>query len=188
MPSLSKNFLLELKDNYTNYNNFIESGTYLGKTINCMEPYFNSLYTIEIKEEFYNNCKKQYGGNKINFLLGDSTIVMETLLPTIKDKTIFFLDGHWSAGNTGKGKNDCPLYEELTLINTLYKNKGIIIIDDCRLFGKGPSFNNEVCNWEDINKKKIISIMKTRTTSIYYLDSECGKDDRMIIHIMSVLI
>ena len=186
MPSLSESFLLELHDNYTNYSNFIESGTYLGETIKGMEPYFNSLHKNKIKEEYYNNCRNNIKSNKINFLLGDSTIEMETLLPTIKDKTIFFLDGHWSAGDTGKGLKDCPLYEELTLINTLYENEGIIIIDDCRLFGKGPSFNNEVCNWEDINKENIISIIKNRSTDIYYLDSECSKNDRMIIHIGAI--
>lgn len=102
MPSIDKKFLLKLQDNY---NTFIETGTYLGETINNMEPLFNTLYTIEIKEDFYNNMKKRYYGNKINFLLGDSSLVFQTLLPLINNDSIFFLDGHWSAGNTGRGIN-----------------------------------------------------------------------------------
>ena len=45
MPSLNKEFLLQLKDKYLNYNTFIETGTLNGDTIFAMEPYFNKLYT-----------------------------------------------------------------------------------------------------------------------------------------------
>ena len=118
MPTLDRYIIDKLKAK-DNYSIFIETGTLIGETILSMEDNFNKLYTIEIDETLYNNIKKNYNRNKINFILGDSTVIFQQLLPTIKQNTIFFLDGHYSGGNTGFGKIHVPLYDEISLINCL---------------------------------------------------------------------
>ena len=90
MPSIDKSFLLTLQEDYTKYNTFIETGTYLGETIFELEPYFDSLYTVEFAYLYYSSSKNKYNGDKIEFIFGDSSIIFKTLLPTIKDKSIFF--------------------------------------------------------------------------------------------------
>lgn len=181
MPSLNPKFLKLLHDEFTKYKVFVETGTFMGETINKMEPFFESLYTIEINENFYKNAVYNYTGNKIKFINGDSSDIFKTLLPEIQEKTIFFLDGHWSGGDTGRGHKDCPLIEEIELINSVFKNDAIIIIDDFRLFG---TYVNE--DWRDINKQKIIEILNDRCTEIYHLPDEVQDDDRLIIHIKSL--
>jgi hypothetical protein len=183
MPSLNKVFLNQLKDNFTRFPCFIETGTLNGETIFAVEPYFKHLYTIEFSEKYFNNTKNNYNGNKINFILGDSSIVFKTLLHEINEKTIFFLDGHWSGGDTGKSEKDCPLYEEISNINDLFKEEAIIIIDDFRLFGLDNSSGNLGEDWSNINKEKLLSLIESRINNVYHLDSELCKDDRLIIHI-----
>lgn len=183
MPSIDLIFLKTLKTDYKNYTNFIETGTFMGDTILYMEPYFSNLYTIEIKKEFYETLTKKYKGDKINFYLGDSGDVLTDILPIITGKSIIFLDGHWSAGNTGKGIKDCPLYEEITSIISSHKDEAIIIVDDVRLFGKGPHKGTDICNWEEINIENILKIVKDRMTNHYFLPSSINNEDRLIIHI-----
>jgi len=183
MPSINTSFLNKLQDNYINYSCFIETGTYYGDTIFALEPYFDKLYTIEFSEKYYNDTKNNYNGNKINFILGDSSIVFETLLPTITDKCIFFLDGHWSGGDTGHSNKDCPLDEEIMHINNLFQQDAIIIIDDFRLFGLDKSSGKLGEDWSKINKENLLNILKSRIDKVYHLDSESAENDRLIIHI-----
>lgn len=183
MPSLKTWFLNLLQDDYKKYDCFIETGTLYGETIFAFEPFFSKLYTIEFSEKYYNDTKNKYDGNKINFMLGDSGVVFEKLLPNITDKCIFFLDGHWSGGDTGKSDKDCPLDEEITHINNLFQNEAIIIIDDFRLFGLNKSSGKLNEDWSKINKKNLLDILDTRINKVYHLESEFGKDDRLIIHI-----
>lgn len=182
MPSLSQGILLQLEDDYTKYPCFVETGTLNGGTIFGMEPLFDTLYTIELSEQYYNGSKNSYKGDKITFLLGDSGKVLGDLVATLTEPTIFFLDGHWSSGDTGRGEKDCPLVEEITHIATAFKHKAIIIVDDFRLFGLGPPTGVGE-NWMEIRKDTLLDILAARIEKVYHLDSEYAKDDRLIIHI-----
>ena len=41
----------------------------------------------------------------------------------------------------------------------------------------------DVCNWEEINIKNILKIVKDRMMNHYFLPSELNKEDRLLIHI-----
>jgi hypothetical protein len=187
MPSINEYFLKQLQDDYKRYPCFIETGTNKGETIVVMEPHFEKLHTIEFDEKYYNYCRQLYSyKNKINFILGDSSVVFKSLLPNVMDKSIFFLDGHWIGGDNIKSEKDCPLIEEVTHINNLFKPEGILIIDDFRLFGLDASSGKLGEDWSAISKKEIISILSSRISKVYHLDSPCAKDDRLIIHINAI--
>jgi len=181
MPSLSIDLLKNLQDDYTKYKVFIETGTFMGFSIFNVEPYFDKLYTIEIAPHYYHSTKSKYNGNKIDFILGDSSKELIKLVSNINDKVIFWLDGHYSSMNTGKGDKDVPLLEELTTINNLFKHEAIIIIDDYRLFG-----TNVTEDWTEITKVNVLNRISSRITNVYHLPSELAHNDRLVIHIKSL--
>lgn len=139
------------------YDTFVETGTYLGETIKNIFKYFSKIFTIEISEKYYNKFLNDFSEyENIEAYLGDSSKVLEILLDKINTNTIFWLDGHWSSGDTGRGDKDCPLIEELTLIDQKYKlNKSILLIDDYSLFGTN---SNE--NWLDITEDNLLNCFK----------------------------
>lgn len=183
MPALDLSVLQSLRDDYRNYPIFVETGTYMGETIFAMEPFFHTLHTTEIKREFFNHVRRINTSSKIQFHHGDSAVLFPSLLPTLRGNAIFFLDGHWSAEDTGRGVKDVPLVEELTAIRNNYPHAAIVIIDDHRLFGKGPSTGTEVVNWEAINDAAILDAVGSRLAQHYFLPSALDARDRMVLHI-----
>lgn len=178
MPSLTKDFLLTLRDEYSRFPVFIETGTHHGGTILAMEPLFEKLYTIEISARLFNITRGEYKGDKIEFILGDSSELFPVLLPRVSQKAIFFLDGHYSGGGTVQGDKDCPLVEELEAIQNLFTAEAILIIDDYRLFS-----THIEQDWMDITKDKLVSIVQSRVQNVYHLPSDMAEDDRLVIHI-----
>lgn len=157
---------------------FVETGTYLGQTTNIAKNMFERVHTIEIAPHFYERAKNMFSGTNITCHLGDSSILLEDICKTLDKPTCFWLDGHWSAGNTGKGVKNIPLYEELELIMKHCSQKSVILIDDCRLFEKTDPY---VDGWEDINKNTILDIVKSRLESYSFFPSSLDSNDRMII-------
>lgn len=185
MPGLEHTFLnnviqidLTVRNKKIKYPIFVETGTADGYTTFQMEPFFDLLYTVEVKKEFYERVVNSYTGSKIHFLLGDSAILLEFLCQKIDDNVVFFLDGHYSSCGTGRGIKDVPLYEELHHINKHFKKNGIIIIDDARLFGsKGGE------DWSNINEEGLLKVLGNRVVKSYRLGTDMGPKDRLIIHL-----
>ncbi len=187
MPSINLGWLKQNLKNMDiqNYPVFVETGTHHGATILPLENDFHELHTIEIEKQLFERVKNK--SKKIHFHLGDSSKVLAEICPKIKSNTIFFLDGHFSSCDTGRGDKDVPLYEELNCIMSFLDYNCIIIIDDCRLFGKGPnkgtpgSTNFCLENWEDINTETILKLLHPRLDKYYFCPSHICENDRLII-------
>ena len=163
MPSLNIKTLNEIihssNHELQDYKIFIETGTHIGDTIVPMSDFFEELHTIELSKIYYEYFNmRQFDRKKIKSYLGDSTKILPEILPKIESSAVFFLDGHYSSGNTAKGDKDVPLIEEISSINSLFKNSGIIIIDDLRLFGTKVDED-----WSQISRDSVLSPIKDRT-------------------------
>ena len=161
MPALTPDTLNTLVPSLTDFPLFVETGTYHGSTIFAMEQFFDELHTIEIGDDLWRNTSNRYFGTKISFHLGDSSSVLAGLLPSLTQAAVFFLDGHWSCGDTARGTEDVPLLKELETICAGFSPAALIIIDDLRLFGQG-SHSDEPVDWTSITIDAIRAIVGSR--------------------------
>jgi hypothetical protein len=126
---------------------FIETGTYLGDTTAALEKYFLKTYTIEPDLTLYKLAKNRFKDSKNIICINNTS--EESLAELIKDLTgsvTFYLDGHYSLGNTFLGNMSTPLSLELKVIGQFLKNfENIsVIADDVGACGAG---NLESGDW-----------------------------------------
>lgn len=115
---------------------WIETGTYLGTTTSFLEKNFGEVFSIEPSVELYNRALSIFKNRRIKLFNDFSEAVFPVLLPQLSGDINFWLDGHYSAGITAKGKKECPVEDELSAIeNNLSRFENItILIDDVRCF------------------------------------------------------
>ena len=115
--------------------NLIETGTYLGETVELTKKYFKRIYTIELNKPLYDFAKRLFQRTKkIKIFLGDSSQVLPKILKTINGPCVFWLDAHYSGGITSKSLKETPIMQELkSILKNKVKNH-VILIDDAGSF------------------------------------------------------
>jgi hypothetical protein len=84
---------------------FVETGTYFGNGVELVKDDFNKIHSIELNEKFYYKAKKRFENNKkINIHLGDSSEVLDKLINNFDCPVLFYLDAHYSGGETSFGR------------------------------------------------------------------------------------
>jgi hypothetical protein len=114
---------------------FIETGTFLGEMVSALSPFFTKIYSIELSAELALNARNHFQNyHHIQIVAGDSSVELIPILRKVNQPCLFWLDGHYSGGNTVKGNKVCPVLEELAAITKHANIKSVILIDDARLF------------------------------------------------------
>lgn len=133
-------YLLEIKRRY-GLNVFVETGTYMGQTVEVMKEHFSEVYSIELSEELYNRAIKKFSGcENVNLICGDSGIELGGVMQKLSEAALFWLDGHYSGGITAKSNRETPIMEELEHIFDAPDLGHVVVIDDAREFGKKPDY------------------------------------------------
>ena len=116
---------------------FIETGSAMGDGIQkALDAGFQTIYSIELAPHYYLQCVERFKNqNQVHLMLGDSSEILETLLQKIDAPATFWLDGHYSWGNTARGKTNTPLLKELEAIRNHPIKTHTLLIDDVRQFG-----------------------------------------------------
>jgi hypothetical protein len=123
---------------------FVETGTYRGDTIEALRSRFRSVWSIELSHVLAARAQQRFAASpNVRILEGDSAVVLRTILPEISEPCLFWLDGHWSGGETALGDSETPLLAELNAV-LARSYRDIILVDDARLFGTGDYPSSEM--------------------------------------------
>ncbi|MBU1222364.1 MAG: hypothetical protein KKA22_04305 [Gammaproteobacteria bacterium] len=134
-PHLIKQKAILKNANRYNTRIMVETGTLLGDMVEAMKNHFTQIYSIEISPELARKAQQRFANDShISIIENDSSVALKSLMPEIREPALFWLDGHYSGGNTGKGEKDTPIMEELA---TIYASDipHVVLIDDARCFG-----------------------------------------------------
>jgi len=161
-------------------NTFIETGTYYGRTAKWAASHFEQVHTIELSELLYNQTKNELISMRIVPHCGDSRSILPKL---INGGIVFWLDGHYSGGETAGEEDPCPLLNELDVI--LHRSHDDIIINDARLYGveKGYPSIIEICRKIEV-ASKIKRCVQICDDQIYIISFKCEYVEILLDYIL----
>jgi len=121
----------------------VETGTYLGDMVHAMRRRFRSIISIELSPELSAKAKARFAAySNITILEGDSSVVLPKILRGIQQPSLFWLDGHYSAGITARGAEETPVSAEIGAILDHRIQGHVILIDDARNFDGTHDYPN----------------------------------------------
>jgi hypothetical protein len=130
--------------------NFVETGTFLGDTAYWASKIFQHVLTIEFSESIYRQATEKYGSVKnISFLYGHTRERLNEVVACLAAPAVFWLDAHWSGGQTYGESDECPVLDEIEIINRSTYDS-YVFIDDARLFLSPPPSPHQAEQWPDI--------------------------------------
>ena len=122
---------------------FIETGTYSGETASNVAPFFRQVHTVELSQILYEKAKEKLSSlANITVYHGNSAELFKSIIPICKGTVLFWLDAHYSGGNTAYSNSDpgssnavTAIREELKAIAQSGLTNCLILVDDIRGFG-----------------------------------------------------
>ena len=140
-PHLAKQKVLRSIAEEFGYKVLVETGTYYGAMVEALLHEFDAIYTIELSEYLHRLATRRFKSSRHVYVIqGDSATKLPEILAGLACPTLFWLDGHYSAGVTARGAEDTPILQEL---NHILSGKDLghsIVIDDARDFGVEPGY------------------------------------------------
>jgi hypothetical protein len=141
---------------------FVETGTYLGGTTFWASQLYRTVYTVEFAREIFESTSQKYASvRNINFLFGHSKDKLAQIVAELHEPAIFWLDAHWSGENTYGIGDECPLLEEIAIINSS-PCEHFLFIDDARMFLSPPPAPCVYQQWPDITSIVLASRRQNR--------------------------
>jgi hypothetical protein len=124
----------------------IETGTYRGRGTRLLASVYPRVVTIEVAPQLAREAQEALADvSGVEVRAGSSRDVLPELIDAATP-TLYWLDGHWSGGQTGGADDECPVLAELSAI-ALGHPDDCILIDDARLFLAPPPAPHRAEQW-----------------------------------------
>ena len=120
---------------------FVETGTLFGDGVQAaLDAGFTWAISIEISEKLAAKAKKRFESDcRVKIIHGDAQHILGDTIHQILSPITFWLDGHYSGGETSQGEIPDPIIDELLAIEKHPIKTHTIIIDDIRQYrGESP--------------------------------------------------
>lgn len=113
----------------------VETGTYKGDMLLAMLYDFRRLYSIELHPKLHDRARQLFLSRpQVRLYQGDSGEKIADVLNELNEPAVFWLDGHFSAGQTAKAELNTPIIAELDQVLQHRIRSHVVLIDDARLF------------------------------------------------------
>lgn len=142
-PHLFKQSIIRNYARQSDADSLVETGTFRGDMVEAMKSDFKNIYSIELSEKYFEKAVRRFSGDqRIHLFQGDSATQLGKVLGQLRGPAVFWLDGHYSAGDTARGLNDTPVFQELEQILARGEHLlgHVILVDDARCFGTDPGY------------------------------------------------
>jgi hypothetical protein len=137
-----RRFLLSLFKK-RNHELLVESGTFLGGTVEYFLPHARRIVSVEIEADLHTAAKERFRSSpSVELLLGDAIDVIPRVIADLSEPALVYLDGHFTGGvNQEPGEFAEPAPGILEKLGDLRPPAGTtIVVDDLRLFGRSENF------------------------------------------------
>lgn len=116
-------------------NAMVETGTYLGVMVDAARRDYPLIISIELDTAFARRAGRLFRhAPNVHIIQGESGRVLAALAPRLPERTVYWLDAHWSGGDTARADLDTPIITEVTSIFKQARNPAALLIDDAHLF------------------------------------------------------
>lgn len=114
----------------------IETGTYTGHMVLAMVDRFEEIYSIELDAALWAKATQLFVRHKhVHLVQGASEKVLPEVLARIVQPCAFWLDAHYSGGQTAQGKTETPIVQEVQcILRHCCAGEHVLLIDDARCF------------------------------------------------------
>jgi hypothetical protein len=154
---------------------FVETGTYHGDGVAyALAAGFPQARSVELSPKLFSRCQQRFSEDKrVRLWQGDSSLLLQEMIEDIQEPITFWLDGHYSCGETARGQVTCPVLQELEIIGRHPLREHTLLIDDVRLL--------DTDEFERVGREHVLAAVRAIRPDyeIFYEDGEFPGHERL---------